>query len=431
MFRFKPSLVFAASIFFSMSMTAAHSRQIDRIIAVVNDDVITQSEFQSQLQRIKQDLRARNAQMPPTNVFNRQVLERMVTDKIQLQLAKRLGISVPEDAVDAALRELAARNDLSLAELQRTLAAEGVPYETFRENIKTQLIIRRLVDREVVSRIAVTEDEIDGYVRTQSRQSGGSTEYNLSHILIGVPESAATETISGQRKKAEEVLARIKKGMEFEQAAIAYSQASNALEGGSLGWRTMGQLPELFVESIRNLQSGQVSEVLQSPNGFHILKVNGKRGGAHHTVEQTKVRHILIKSDQFLSPTEAEQRIGRVRRRILAGEDFAELARTLSDDPVSSVNGGDLGWVNPGETVEAFERAMRALPKGALSEPISTPYGVHLIQVLDRREVDVSDTASRNDALNQIRARKSDESYERWVRRLRDEAYVEYKVNEL
>ncbi len=431
MSRFSPFVLLAITIVVSTSAPTAHSRPIDRIIAVVNDDVITESEFQNQLRSVRRELRARNAEVPPKSIFNRQVLERMVAEKIQLQRAKRLGITVSDDAVEAALRDLSARNNMTLPELQRALASEGVAYDSFRENVKTQLIIRRLIDREVMSRIAVSAEEIEGFVNSQNNQSSGVTEINISHILIGIPESAASTTIGSQRKKAEAVLARINSGMDFEQAAITYSQASNALEGGSLGWRTTGQLPELFVDAIRGLRSGQVSEILQSSNGFHILKLNARRGGMQNTVVQTKVRHILIKRDQFLSAKEARQRIVRLRRRIQSGADFAELARDHSEDPLSSINGGDLGWVNPGETVEAFEQAMRALPKGALSDPVSTPFGVHLIQVLDRREVESDTDVGRNKALAQIRARKSDERYERWLRQLRDEAYVEYKFNEL
>ncbi len=410
-------------------MSHAQARQIDRIVAVVNNDVITDSEFQKQLIRVRQELRARKAQTPPERTLNRQVLERMVTERIQLQVASRLGISVPENTINDALRELAGRNNLTLPQLKIALARDGIAYDDFRENIKSQLIIRRLVDREVVSRVAVTDEEIAGFLANQRGRPDEVQEYNISHILIRVPEAASTQTISEHKDKARQALNQIRNGMSFEQAAINYSQAQNALEGGGLGWRRAGQLPVLFLGAVRKLRAGQVTDVLRSPNGFHILKLNKTRGGTGGVVRQTRARHILIKNDEFLSPTEATQRVVRIREQLLAGGDFAELAKANSDDPVSSVNGGDLGWLNPGEAGEGFEAVMHRLKIGEISQPVTTPFGVHLIQVLERREQQLDDAAGRNSALIQIRARKSDERYEEWLRRLRDESYVEFKVD--
>lgn len=405
----------------------AESRQIDRIVAIVNDDVITETELQNQLKRVRQELHARRAKIPPSSVLHRQVLERMVTDKIQLQIANQLGLQVSADAVNKAMQELATRNKLTLPELKNVLVQEGVSFSDFRENIESQLIIRQLVEREVVSRIAVTDEEIEGFLADQEKATGNVKEYNVSHILIRVPEFADNNTITKLRDKAQLVSEKIRGGMAFAQAAVSFSQAQNALEGGDLGWRTEGQLPALFVDVVRRMEVGQVSEVLRSSNGFHILKLTDTRGGSKVAVKQTKARHILIKSDEFLSPTEAIQRINRIRERIVAGEDFSVLAKDNSDDPVSSINGGDLGWLNPGETVQEFERAMYKLNVGEMSEPIRTPFGVHLIQVLDRRQQELNEEIGRSSALAQIRARKSDERYEEWLRRLRDESYVELR----
>jgi peptidyl-prolyl cis-trans isomerase SurA len=430
MYKVRHFFVFIVCVIGMFGMPPVQSRQIDRIVAVVNNDVITNSEFQKQLMRVRQELRARKAQTPPERTLNRQVLERMVTDRIQLQVASRVGISVPENTIDEALRELAGRNKLTLSQLKNALARDGISYDDFRENIKSQLIIRRLVDREVLSRVAVTDEEIEGFLANQRDRPDEVKEYNISHILIRVPEAATTKIIAEYREKAQQALDKIRNGMAFEQAAINYSQAQNALEGGGLGWRQAGQLPVLFLGAVRKMQPGQVTDVLRSPNGFHILKLNNTRGGRGGVVRQTRTRHILIKNDEFLSPTEATQRIVRIREQLLAGGDFAELAKANSDDPVSSVNGGDLGWLNPGETVEGFEAVMHRLKIEEISEPVTTPFGVHLIQVLERREQHLDDAAGRNNALIQLRARKSDERYEQWLRRLRDESYVEFKLDE-
>ncbi len=429
MYKIRPFLVCIVCVIGMFWMSHAQSRQIDRIVVIVNNDVITDSEFQKQLIRVRQELRARKAQTPPESTLNRQVLERMVAERIQLQVAGRLGISVPENTINEALRELAGRNKLTLPQLKNALARDGISYDDFRENIKSQLIIRRLVDREVVSRVAVTDEEIEGFLANQRGRPDEVKQYNISHILISVPEAATSETIAEHREKAQQALDQIRNGMEFEQAAINYSQAQNALEGGGLGWRQAGQLPVLFLGAVRKLRPGQVTDVLRSPNGFHILKLNKTRGGTGGVVRQTRARHILIKNDEFLSPTEATQRIVRIREQLLAGGDFAELAKANSDDPVSSVNGGDLGWLNPGETVEGFAAVMHRLKIGEISQPVTTPFGVHLIEVLERREQQLDDAAGRSNALNQIRARKSDERYEQWLRRLRDESYVEFKVD--
>ncbi len=430
MYKLRPWLVLILCLGGMFWLSLAQSRQIDRIVAIVNNDVITDSEFQKQLIRVRQELRARKAQTPPERTLNRQVLERMVTDRIQLQVAERLSVKVPENTINDALQELAGRNNLTLPQLQNALARDGIPYDDFRENIKTQLIIQRLVDREVVSRVAVTDEEIEGFLANQRGQPDEVKEYDISHILVRVPEAAAPQAIAELKAKAQRALDKIRDGMEFEQAAINYSQAQNALDGGGLGWRQAGQLPVLFLGAVRKMQPGQVTDVLHSPNGFHILKLNKARGGTAGVVRQTRARHILIKNDEFLSPTEATQRVIRIREQLVAGEDFAELAEANSDDPVSSVNGGDLGWLNPGETVEGFEAVMHRLKIGEISRPVATPFGVHLIQVLERREQQLDDAAGRNNALIQIRARKSDERYEQWLRRLRDESYVEFKVGD-
>ncbi len=413
-------VVLALSAMPTMSMAV----DIDRILVIVNDDVITEAEFEDRFLGIMRELRQRSDELPPRRVVEEQVLERMITDKIQLQVANRLGISVGDDAVDDAVRTIAANNRMDVAELREALAREGASYTGLRDSVKSQLIIRRLVEREVASRVTVTDEEIDNFLRTQGA-GAAKREYDVSHILVRVPEAATPDAIEAARTRAEEVIARIRDGMEFEQAVITYSQAQDALEGGRLGWRQPGQLPGLFVEALDALKVGEITDVLRSPNGFHILKLNDLRGVGSSAITKTHARHILIKTDEFISLQEAERRLLQLRERLMNGEDFTELARAHSDDTVTSVAGGDIGWTGPGETVPQFEAAMDKLQIGEISQPVRTPFGLHLIEVLDRRQEQVGDELDRNNARQQLRARKAEERYEQWLRQLRDESYVE------
>lgn len=427
-----PVIVFAALLSISVGHSAARDSEIDRIMVIVNDDVITESEFSRQLRNIKNELRSRDAKLPADSMLRKQVLERMINDKIQLQIAARTGVQVSESVVDNAVRTLAARNNLSVTELRDVLQRDGIAFEAFRANVKTQLTIRRLVEREIASRVAVTEEEISGFLATQnSSQDGAGLEYNVSHILIRVPEAAGTEADEDAKQRAEQVLEEIRGGMDFEQAAVSYSQAQDALDGGNLGWRKPGHLPKLFLSALGDLKPGQVSDVLRSPNGFHLLKLNEIRGQRTSKVQQTQARHILIQIDDFITPEEARRRLLNIRERIANGEDFAELARAHSSDPVSSTKGGDLGWLNPGDTILPFEQTMNRLQVGEVSEPVRTPFGMHIIQVVDRRTEDVGEQLDRNNARQQIHARKSDERYDQWLRQVREESYVEYRSESL
>ncbi len=406
---------------------AVRGTEIDRIVVIVNDDVITESELKRQINSVKSDLRARNARLPRDEVLQRQVLERMINDKIQMQVAERTGIDVPPAMVDDAVRALAERNKLSVEQLERLLVNDGVTMGAFRENVKTQLTVRRLVEREITSRVLVTEDEIDSFLESQESQSGADSEFDVSHILLRVSEGADDADREAAKQRAEQLVQELRAGGDFEQAAVANSEAPDALDGGRMGWRKAGQLPKLFLTALSGLEPGGFSDVLRSPNGFHILKLNDVRGQVSDRVEQTRVRHILIPIDDFISPNEARARLMRIRERIEGGDDFAELARAHSGDPVSSTRGGELGWLSPGDTVRPFEQVMNRLDIDEISNPVRTPFGMHLIQVLDRRSEEMGNELARNNARQQIRARKSDERYNRWLRQLRDESYVEYR----
>ena len=405
------------------------SEPIDRIVAVVNDEVITESELNARLDEVSKRIAAQKIQAPPGNILKKQVLERAILEHLQAQMAQQMGIEAGSDKVDAALQNVAEQNHMSLPELYKTVAHDGMSQDAFREQIRNQILIQQLVEREIGNRITVSDAEVENFLANSENLDGG-TEYELSHILISLPEAATPEVIQRTRQHAEDVLKTLRQGGAFDQAAVANSQGENALEGGKLGWKKTGQLPTLFVNALKTMQPGDVSDLLRSPGGFHILKLQDKRGGKKTlTITQTHARHILLRTNAIVTAQEAWQRLNKLRLRIQNGDDFAVLAKSNSEDPGSASNGGDLGWVNPGQTVPEFEKAMNALKPNELSGPIQTPFGLHLIQVLERRQRDVTNEHDQADARQQIHARKTDERYAQWVRQLRDEAYIEYRIN--
>lgn len=423
-------LIFALAMPPLAQAVAAPARDLDRILVIVNDDVITQSELGSRLPAIKQQLLKQRMRLPPDQVLNRQVLERMILERLQLQLAAQLGIQVSEVKVEQAFTRLAQQNKLNEEQFKAALKAEGIQVAAFREQLRDQLTIQQLLEREVNSRVSVSDSEVQAFIADRARR-GEAVAYNVGHILIATPENANTATIQAAERRARELVRELRSGADFEQAAVTHSQDPKALEGGGLGWRTAEQLPALFVSALAEMETGEVSDVLRSANGFHILKLNAKRGGdERQAVVQQHARHILIKPTELLSIGEAEAKARALRERIEQGADFAALAKAHSDDPGSVAKGGDLGWVTPGQTVPEFERALSGLKPGEVSQPVRTPFGVHLIQLLERREADITAERTEMEARAQIRARKADERYEQWLRQLRDEAYVEYRLED-
>lgn len=402
---------------------------IDRILIVVNDEIITAREVETRVAAVRARLASQKVSLPPDDILRRQVMERMVAERLQQQAARQLGFTVSDERLDQAIRRVAEQNRKSPEDLRRESEKEPGGYRAFREELRGQLLVQQLVEREVNNRVFVSEAEVENFLATQAGRDGG-VEYNISHILLGLPESASPEVIARAKQRAEGLLAELRKGADFGQLAVANSQGQNALEGGGLGWKQAGQLPDLFVNALRTLQPGTVSEVLRSPSGFHILRLNDRRGGGEALkVTQTRVRHILIKTGELVPPNEAQRRIEQLRERIVDGANFAETARAHSEDVGSAANGGNLGWMNPGQTVPEFEKAMNALKPGELSAPVKSPFGVHLIQVQERRERDVSQEREAATARQQLHARKADERYEQWLRQLRDEAFVEYRLD--
>jgi peptidyl-prolyl cis-trans isomerase SurA len=403
---------------------------VDRIVAIVNKEVITASELDEAVDMAQRELRRRGTPLPERAVLERQMLERLVLNKAQLQLARSSGLRVDELQLDRAVQRIAEGNKMTLADFRKVLERDGVSFEGWREQVREQMLLARLREREVDDRVQVSDTELDLFLE-QTKNRPDAVEYNLAHILVRVPDQASPERIEAARSRAEKALAEARAGVDFATLAASFSDAPDALQGGALGWRNEGRLPELFASALAKLEPGQVSAVLRSPAGFHILKLVERRGASRDAgpVRQTRLRHILIRTNEAVSDADARRRILQLRERIASGADFAEIARTNSDD-ASAARGGELDWVYPGDTVPEFERAYEALPVGEVSQPVRTPFGYHLIQVLERRTSEASPERRRLQAREQLRERKADEAYQDWLRQLRDQTYVELKLDE-
>jgi peptidyl-prolyl cis-trans isomerase SurA len=403
---------------------------VDRIVAVVNDEVITSNDLNERVGLITRQLQRQGGQLPPSEVLNKQVLERMINDMIQSQQAKETGIKVDDATLERTIDRIAQENNLSRTDFRLAIEKDGVPYQRFREDIRSEILVARLREREVDNALVVTDAEVETELAREAKEKNTDSEYRLSHVLVLVPAQASSEVIDQRRKRAMQALSELRRGTNFAQVAAAFSDAPDALQGGMLGWRPAARLPTLFTDALNALQIGEVSDILQSPNGFHIVKLLEKRGKAAVAgVQQTHARHILIRSREGLSDSEARERLLKLRERIKGGADFAELARVNSEDATAS-KGGDLGWIATGDTVPEFERVMNTLADGAVSEPIQTPFGWHLVQVIERRSDELSEDRKKLAARQAIRARKADEAYQDWLRQARDRAFVENRFEE-
>ncbi len=405
---------------------------VDRIVAVVNKEVITLSELGQAVQGAQRELRRQGSQAPARDVLERQLLERLILDKAQLQLARDSGIRVDGVQLDRAVQRIAEDNKMTLADFRKVLEKDGIPFDAFRDDVRDQIILSRLREREVEDRIQVSDTEVDLFLEETAGTEGARDEFNVAHVLVRLPEQATPERIEAARAKAEKARAEALASPDFGRVAAAYSDAADAMQGGLIGWRTPDRLPDLFAGAVMKLQPGAVSEVLRSSAGFHVLKLIERRGataGAGAPIIQTRVRHILVRTSDQVSEGEARRRLAGLRERLLSGADFAQLARANSDD-ASAARGGDLDWLYPGDTVPEFERAFQGLKPGEVSEPVRTPFGYHLIQVVERRSADVSPERRRLQARLALRERKSEEAYQQWLRQLRDQAYVELRLEE-
>ena len=403
---------------------------LDRVIAVVNDEAITQYDLDDARSVVVKQMKQQNVQQPPSDVLDKQVLEHLITERALLQYAKESGIKVDDTAVDRTIQRVAEDNKLTVDGLRQALAKDNIPYAKYREDLRNEIVVQRLREREVDQTITVSDAEVDNYLAMAKAQAGGDAEYLVAHILVVIPEQASAEQIEAKRRRAEEALKNIHTGADFAQVAATYSDASDALSGGNLGWRSGARLPSVFTEQLRGMKPGDVSPVLRSAAGFHIVKLVDRRNhGEVALVDQTHVRHILIRVNETTSEADAKAKIERIKDRLDGGAKFDEMARLNSED-ASFARGGDLGWISAGEAVPAFEEAMNKLPLNQVSGPVRTTFGWHLIEVLERRKQDVSLDRERQQAQQALRQRKSDEAFQDWVRQTRDRAYVETRLDE-
>jgi peptidyl-prolyl cis-trans isomerase SurA len=416
------------------SPSESTTRLLDRIVAIVNDEVLTNGELEYRIHLAQTQLERSRIARPPADVLRRQILERLILDRAQLQLAKESGVRVDDGTVNSAIGRMAEQNGMNLQAMRTKVEADGVSFNQFREDMRDEITMMRLRDREVDSKIQISEGEIDNFLQEQASITSSTVEYDVAQILIGVPEIASPEYVERARRRAEDLYAQIRNGADFARLAAGYSAAPEALQGGDLGWRSLDRLPGLFADAIRTLKPGEVAPLVRSPVGFHILKLLGQRDAAkarisNKPVAQTHARHILLRVTDILPEAEIKHRLVDLRERIIGGQDFGELARLYSVDP-SSTRGGDLGWLYPNDTVPAFETAMNALKINEISEPVQSPFGWHLIQVLERRTEESSIERKRLEARQALRDRKSEEALQEWLRQLRDRTYVEYRLED-
>lgn len=404
-------------------------QNLDRIVAVINDDVIMRSELAVKIRGVTSQMEEQNIPLPPRNILEKQVLDRLIMTKLQIQMAQNTGIRVDDETLNRTISNIARENELSLNQFREILEQDGYGYENFRREIRDEILISRLQQRQVDNRVIVTDREIDNYLSNQEHQGETDIEFHIAHILIAIPEGASTRQLTRARETAEQALSELQGGADFSSMAATYSDGQQALDGGNLGWRKAGQVPTLFADFISNMEVGGLSGIIKSPSGYHIIKLLDKRSSEQVVVTQTKVRHILVRPDELTTVDDARRRLQQLRMRIEGGDDFAELAKAHSVDTMSAADGGDLGWVNPGDLVPEFENMMDSLEPGAVSDPFPSQYGFHIVQVLDRREHDSTEDIKRARAREAIRRRKLEEARTDWLRQMRDEAYVEYRLD--
>jgi peptidyl-prolyl cis-trans isomerase SurA len=421
----------SSAILACAALTASAAAEVDRIVAIVNTEAVTLSQLRDRVLSVQRNLQKQGEPMPPSDVLERQVLEQIVMDRAQLQMARNASIRIDDAMIERAIGLIAENNRMNVDQLRAAVTREGSTWNKFREDVRTELTLTRLREVEVDNKVTVSEAEIASFIKNHPEALSGR-EYRLAHILLRIPENATEAQMEALRTRAEKVLARLRAGEDFAKIAADSSDASDNVRGGELGWRDRGRLPGFYAEVADKLKLGEISPPLRSATGLHIVKLLEKReknGPDAQAVEQTHARHILLKTSELLSDTEAQVRLNGLRERIANGADFAELAKASSAD-LSAARGGDLGWLNPGDTVPEFEKAMKALAPNQVSAPIQSPFGWHLIQVLERRQQDMGAERLRDAARALLRQRKSEEAYDDWLRQVRDSAYVEYRLEE-
>jgi len=433
LFALVPALMLASVAHSQTRELTTTGQLLDRVAATVSSEpgvqgVVLQSELDEQVAAIADRFKEAKQEMPPENVLRQQVLERLVLQELQMQRAQHSNLKVPDETLNGALQDIAQRNGVPLSRLPEVLAQNGVEYTGYRDAMRKELTLALLRQREVIQRINVTPREIDQYLEKQKNAPEQSAEYNVSHILISVPQAATPAQLEESDRKAKDVYERASKGEDFAKLAIAYSNSQTALEGGSLGWRKGTELPTFLSEVVAKLAPGKVSEPLRTPTGYHIVRLNEVRGASGPSVvEQIHLRHILMKPNELQDDATVRQKLAAIRERILKGEDFAGLAKVSSEDPTTASDGGDLDWINPGSFPE-LEQQIKGFKDNEITDPFRSRDGWHIVQLLGRRQFDNTDELKRRRAAEAIRESRVDEATELWMRRLRDEAYVEYKL---
>ena len=425
-------LIFTLFLGMLILSASAHAEGIllDRVVAIVNNDIILNSELQMEMLSVQKKIEAANAPVLTNQEIRAQAIERLIVHKLQMAEAKELGISVDDETLLKAVNNIANRNNITLEQLEQALQREGMTLEYYREDLREQIILSRLRNREVMARIQVTDAEIDNYLEHVDQQPGGRTAFHLRHILIATPEGASSTQIQKARVKAENLITELRGGADFAAIAVRESAGRHALEGGDLGWLEADSLPSLFSADAATMERGAVAGPMQTASGFHIIKLEDYKGGDRNIVKQTHARHILIRTNELTSDNDARTRLEQLYLRINNGEDFTDLARTNSDDKASAIKGGDLGWVSPGTLVAKFEEVMDSMEINELSEPFQTQFGWHIVQVLERRDHDATEEVRRDKARTALREQKADEALELYIRKLRDQAYVDIRPDD-
>lgn len=425
------SLILSLFLLFGVINQAqsAGIQDVNSIVAIVDDDVVVRSELDSEIHKIVTQLKQKGTRLPPQAVIEKQVLERLILKKLQLAAAERAGINISEDILAQAINNIARKNNLNLSEFRRVLESGGISFKEFRTGIREQIITQRLKDQEVRRRIRVTDQEVNAFIARQSTSVGNRTGYHLLHILIATPEGSSSEDLDTARTKAERIITELRSGGDFHAMALAESDGRQALEGGDLGWRAANQLPTIFVDRVAAMERDEISDPIHTPSGYHIIKLADYKGGDRQIIAQTKAQHILINTNEITSDDDARTRLEQLKLRIEGGDSFSDLARSHSDDKSSAIKGGDLGWVTPGDLLPYFEEQMKKLAPGELSEPFRTEFGWHIVRVLERREHDSTKDVQKAEAKEAISKRKTAEQSELYLRKLRDEAYVDIRLN--
>nr|WP_279309238.1 MULTISPECIES: peptidylprolyl isomerase [Pseudomonas] len=410
--------------------TAANAsvQSIDKVVAIVDNDVVMQSQLDQRVHEVQQTIAKRGGGLPPSGVLEQQVLERLIVENLQLQIGERSGIRITDEELNQAVGTIAQRNNMTPDQFRVALSRDGLSYEDAREQIRREMVISRVRQRRVAERIQVSEQEVKNFLASDLGKMQLSEELHLANILIPTPESASSEAIQSAARQAMEVYQQLKQGADFGQMAVARSGSDNALEGGDMGWRKAAQLPPPFDRELSSMTPGEITQPARTPGGFIILKLLEKRGGESQTRDEVHVRHILVKPSPIRDEAKTKALAESLYNRIKAGEDFAELAKNYSEDPGSALNGGDLNWIDPNALVPEFRAVMAKSPQGELSKPFQTQYGWHVLEVLGRRATDSTAQAREQQALTVLRNRKYDEELQTWLRQIRDEAYVEIKL---